>query len=166
VSQKNEIGFWKPVKNCIFWYVNENKQRCRGSESVQNKCAPPPSFLIKDHYFIFFWNLFLILTWLIIIKIEIPYRGVSTKEERGPWRPLLPENLQFFLKNLKFFVKTLQFFSIVRDHAPRAPPASSTSLCPWFHVIFVFSARNWVFLLQNMWKGRLLVWPLLSRKYF
>ncbi len=44
-AQKNKIRFWKPVKNCIFWYINQNEKRWRGSESIQNKCIPLPIIL-------------------------------------------------------------------------------------------------------------------------
>jgi hypothetical protein len=144
VSQKNEIGFWKPVKNCIFWYVNENNQRCRVWENAQNKCVSLPNFLIKKVLLYTFLKSFLILTRLIIIKTEIPYRGVSTKGSVGRDTPLLPEILKFFFKKFLVFSKNLQFFYVVRGHAPGVPPDSSTSICPWFHIIFVFTSKNWV----------------------
>jgi hypothetical protein len=137
VSQKNETGFWKPMKNCIFWYVNENKRRCRGWESVETNVHHYPISWSKSHYFILFWNVFQIFTWLIIFKTEISYRGVSTE---GAWGVTSP----CFQKICSFLWKNLQFFYIERDHSPGAPLASSTAVCSWFHIIFVFIAKNWV----------------------
>ena len=37
-AQKNKHGFWKPVKNYIFWCINRMKTTLPGSESFQNKC--------------------------------------------------------------------------------------------------------------------------------